>query len=287
VTVSASGENLFEAFRINDEVERGLRIRTIRRVAATKLTVQRPYQMAQDLVAEIRRCRPEWLNPAPDLQMIRAHNRFFSNHWIEVRKDPSYRPPGFASFVTTARSAIGVAVGHQKEIRRHFLSPEHAAGFDRIGLPPLFASLQPLVDELDFADAYWRISAAFTWRSALDGTSQLKDLSDYLSPYLTTISASDWLECWLSAIDANKVPYDRVVGLVQWEQPSQPVTSGNPGDIEHATYLLDFNRFVTADSDFHKVLVSVQQRYYPALRTPALIDPKNADVRGELERALR
>lgn len=48
-----------------------------------------------------------------------------------------------------------------------------------------------------------------------------------------------------------------------------------------------YDRFVTADRDFHRVLTSVQRRYYPNVREPALIDRKNRDVSGELERVFQ
>ncbi len=280
VRVWASDANLFEALRIDDEIERVARMKVIRGVAAEKLTVQRAYVEARQLLAEIRRCRPQWLSPNPDLRTAARFRREFARAWTTLREDPAYRPAtAYGKYSRTVRHGVGAAMAQQKQMRGFKLRTDQVKQHNQLQLTPAFDDLQAVIDQMSFDEAWCRTSAAFTWLQALNGDPSLRDLADYLVPYLTHIATTiEWLTFWLTEIDLRTVPYSQIASRVAWAQPSRPVTAGNTGDVEHATYFLDYDHFLTGDRDFHRTLKGITDTYYADRKPPAFVDVRNPDV---------
>lgn len=287
VIVWASDANLFEALRVDDELERAARIKTIRRVAAGKLTVQRSYVEAQQLLGEVRRCRPQWLTANPDLRAATRYRREFATAWTILREDPAYRPAtAYSHYSRTVRHGVGVAMAQQKQMRGFKLLTDHVKQHNRLQLTPAFDDLQAVIDQMSFDEAWCRTSAAFTWLQALSGDPSLRDLADYLGPYLTgTPTTYEWLTFWLMEVHLAGLPYTQIASRIAWAQPSRPVTAGNSGDVEHATYFLDYDHFLTGDRDFYRSLKEVMDHHYADRRPPVLVDVRNPDAIEELRTA--
>lgn len=283
----ASVQNLIEAWRNNDAASRARFIETLLTVAGSHEEEPLLLTAARGLVEQIKAHHPDWLAAAPDLSSQAEHRKVRVEIWSRMAAKPTDRPMNMLRRQQFLYDAIAASNERQQVMRR--------ARQSRITLPSPVVSLdvamklQPLVDGLPEADAFWRQSAAAAWwRGTIQGDDNLTDLRDYLRPYLAVndIAAEPWMRFWLIEADAAALPVIRAEFLAQFFQPEHRITSGNWGDINHAGSAVGRDVILTADQDFFQVLVAIRQQPNMAVAEPRYVIRDARDIVAEVQSTL-
>jgi hypothetical protein len=97
----------------------------------------------------------------------------------------------------------------------------------------------------------------------------------------------DWDRFWIAEADLMAMPITYVGVLVEYFQAQRPITAGNTFDRIHASYLVKYDRLVTADVDFYDALVFVKAQL-PNLRGSPLLVNRHAggSPLAELQRVI-
>jgi hypothetical protein len=283
----ASIQNLLEAWRNNDAASRARFIETLLTVASSHEEEPLLLTAGGRLVDEIRAHHPDWLVAAPDLSSQAEHRKVRAEIWSRMATKPTDKPMNMLRREQFLYEAIAASNQRQRVIRRArqggIALPSPVVNID------VAVHLQPLVDGLSEADAFWRQSAAAAWwRGAIQGDDNLTDLRDYLRPYLAVdlIAAEPWMRFWLAEADAAALPVIRAEFLAQFFQPDHRITPGNWGDINHAGSAVGRDFILTADHDFFDVLAAIHQQSDMAIAEPRFIRRDAPDVVAEIRSKL-
>jgi hypothetical protein len=251
-----SDSNLTEALRISAIDERARRVTTITTLCDRRSRFSWPHLEVTEILAEIRRCSPKWLNPNPDLRLIREVTDNLRKTFRRVEKDPTYLNNRHSLWSEETYTLIGKMKTSQKELKAQ---DQPGARFTDTPLPAELAHLQPQYDALTEPERYWRVRAAMAILTLLH-EGKYDPWLKYLTPHLKgEIDALEWLSLWLFAFQADALPRIRVRALTDLYQLKRQITFGNVGDQTHAVHLLDVDVFFTADRVFASVLGDVER----------------------------
>lgn len=207
---------------------------------------------AQEIKAAVRRLRPEWLIPSPDLTEVNALEldwvRDVGGFWSRAHDDIA--PP------VTNESLRGEREHHlarleSQEIRKRVLEREQP-------LPPISLRAVHGVPPSDLSGwrgdtvEYWRVPSLYHIQA---------ELGVYESPYrewldseidVAAIAASpeSLTRLWYYEITSNDAPRQWLRGAFEYLQAFHKVTSGNPIDSQLCSHLVDVDLLVSADRNF-------------------------------------
>lgn len=244
---------LYETLRLKDAV---LRARLIKLMTNRRFHRLMPeaYTESMEILDQVKRLRPDWLRPKPDLTFFhRLRNdwsRKTGGFW--VRCEASHVQE--AKFVDDADGGLMDGARKQSQMARAEMI---AIGWKTC--PPL----SEMVGGLANPHPGWNGEKVEAWRidslNALScGLSKLANpYRDWIGPFVDLdcglLRSAAWVEFWLHRADAHQMPRQWMRWAFSFVQRFRKTTPGSPGDSQLATYFFDTDLVVTAD----KVLVDI------------------------------
>jgi hypothetical protein len=289
---------LLEAMRTRDQVTLTLLVAAItRRFAITTHPSTEARQVADEVVSEVRRLRPQWLRSFPETSSIARLEKFWTKKlWQQAAADPIH-----VAERVNAGSEMDQADQHVYETQRF-----NRSAFKESGLSATW-EVEPQVDLSNQLEnerlgweggriGFWRVDNATTWWAvALRGhTGKVplhKSLHDWLDPWiradLIRQDRESWNRFWYYEVDAARTPRNWITSLMPWAQILTKLGEGNPRDIQHASYLYDADVFFTADRRYASSLEHLRPwSPVPFARTArvAAVEPAVPQIKEELDR---
>lgn len=221
--------------------------------ALTRADWRRPMPEAfvecEDLRSQIARHRPEWLLPTPDLRWWNRNlTDWHGGFWRRVRDDP-----GRMSRI------IGLDNGTLEQARDESLTRRsqardlgHTTSTLRLGTATArYLEGVPGWDGEEFEA--WRAYGEGTWWRALF-LRESPTMLDWLGPWIKLDvlrrDRAGWVEFWTKQVTREALPREWIRWAMTELQALRKVTSGTPVDNQIATYLCDFDLFLTSDKGF-------------------------------------
>lgn len=270
--VVASEFNLLEAYANPNRRNIPDELRAIVTVASEYTDKPQAWLHTQEVLSEIRRCRPQWIQPIPFTKKARDFLKSHHKKWEEAMK--LRMPPQFAVFAyrNDAESGMSATKQLQKELRSSALK-----GSSNWSLGQLRGSaLQSIANlDLDDPETFWRIDCLLHWFNAIELRKQAsRDYADYLCPFLKQHAFADdsYLTFWTEDVLGEHVTRNRIQGLVNFYQLSFKISHGNAYDQLHAGYLPDVDLLLTADRGFFGVLSKLLDHHKIDGAKPILIE---------------
>jgi hypothetical protein len=274
--------HLVEALAIRDQATRDARLDHL-----VALRSQGPYPkpvgflQAEEYVAEVRRQRPGWIEPFPRTDAAQRFLRDARRRWTEARRNRATLAARRARYSAVAEPAIHVMRDAQKEGRA--LQREGHDAISGFVLGNRLVSLSGPVPTADRVATFPLVRIA-TWYAALyDREDSARDLADYAQPYLRRgIPVSAFITFWLSDLDARELPRALSGHIVAEEQLNAKIGHGNAQDVNHATYVIDADLFVTADRAFFDALRAVPP-FVPQAAPPGFLSRAAPSIVEQLD----
>ncbi|TCC32042.1 hypothetical protein [Kribbella speibonae] len=222
-----------------------------------------------ELVAEIRRLRPDWMRKMPNTAKVAALNAFWTRQvWrtalIDSQRIYDYELGGrrlhddLMKVQQSERSQLLQSNFSLRPLTALEVS-EGTAGFGREpgGWPD-----EPIEAwRMSSFELYWHQLVKIAGRAVL--TKEDTTSADWVGAYVDLSrlrrSMSDFLHLWAYEVDLLSMPRNWVRWAVNVMQVGEKVTGGNPSDEQHSAYLLDCDRFLTADQRYASVLRAVRE----------------------------
>lgn len=267
---------VYEGLRLPDPRERAKRA-TALAMRSWIRTMPEAYLESLELRGEVGRLRPDWLIRHPDPVRVQKYRRnerdWRGDFWTRVRR----RPDDMARWIG-GKERLDVARDHAKRVRREALASD--ATFETLDLGSrevryTLAGGPWGSDEVE----RWRVLAARSWEQDLI-VSPLETFGDWLLPWLDPSrmwsDAQSLTQFWREVATEN-MPRAWIRWAMAEVQAHRKVTAGTPGDNQIATYLPDFDLFVTSD----KALAECVHAIRPVAPVPvadAVVLPAGADA---------
>ncbi|WP_395402073.1 hypothetical protein ACHMXB_01250 [Arthrobacter sp. UC242_113] len=228
---------------------------------------------AEEVVELIRRTRPEWLRPIPDrAEVERLRTFWLKKIWRQALED-STALHQHQQGQSPMRDHI---VDGQKQNRRGMLEEKFKVGVltELHGKDDPESDKPSLLGNLPGWDgsprALWRLNLAHvTWyelgvigpRARITGED--RTMTDWIEPWVDLgklrSSPESFVHMWLDEARVADLPRNWLNWAVDVVQLTAKVGSGNPGDAQQASYLVDCDLFLTADRRFVEVLERVRE----------------------------
>lgn len=236
-----------------------------------------------EILNEIRRCKPTWLEPNPDESMVKRFLRLGRRKWKDFKYDRLPDPAvGLPEYLRDAEPATNTFVAGQRRVRQALLRDE---SFEvRAGS----SELQQYLEFASQSERYRRMHSAEVWARALNGDAAMRDYKDFLGPYFAgPIGRKEWGLFWARDVNGDAMPVGRLRSTIEFYQFAAKISRGNPMDTDHGVHLADCDLLLTCDKDFSKVLNLVAREGVPGARLgrPVLV-PRRAG-RSALEAIIR
>lgn len=224
---------------------------------------------ASEIIALIRRTRPQWILQIANPALVARHRNFWLKKiWADALVDSTR----LHEYMATDRPARDHIIEVQKANRREVLASHFVVG-DLKGLmvsrsEPTVLTSAPGWDGSPVAA--WRLGLAqLVWhqldvvgpRALLTGED--RTMLDWIEPYVDMArlrsESSSFTSMWLEEADITEVPRNWLNWAVDLVQSSAKISPGNPADAQHSAYLLDCDLFLTADARFVAALERVRR----------------------------
>ncbi|MEW6741714.1 MAG: hypothetical protein AB1486_03060 [Planctomycetota bacterium] len=225
------------------------------------------YNEALDLLGEIKRVRPEWLEPDPDLTAFRRLERDWmtrapDGHWSRIRRNPD------GESATLDRLADGtVAEASWQALGLRLASQEARLNWDSFKLEDRWYVDAWLMGSQDHVERFeaWRVDSA-NWyaRQLFEVRFMPNPTLDWMGPHLRhnwSPSSQEWKSFWHD-VGAEGLPREVIRWATRTLQSLRKTNSGTVIDNQIASYLPDCDVIATADRTFVDVLERVRQ-YVP------------------------
>jgi len=260
VITYGSGELLIEAMRTKDNRLRRRLVSTILRVVQHRLPPV-GHRQAQQVLAEIRRCHPDWLTARPDRKLETSALDRSKSLWRRLERDPGYLPWGMVANAGLLHGALGSGRDGQKARRALVAKHIEPDVLDLLG--DAKAHLEQSVAGLTGAERHWRVVGGALWWDALLGDPQLADMKTWIGGFVRPIdqlSRSLWMAFWCNEVAAAAVPVHVAELLAEYHQTDRGVglQTSNALDVLHVPYAFGLDLVITADKGFAKVLARVR-----------------------------
>jgi hypothetical protein len=235
------------------------------------------YLEAQEVLSELRRCRPAWVRrfiSRDDKRNVRHFLNSQRGFWKDAQQDPGVGGERIDAYV---RAASTTDPDGQRRVRQAVLQyrrPQH--GFRLYSAEPEYREVTKSYGPAEF---FWRQSALVEWQAAIaQKVPAVRDLRDWAGPSLTesAFRGRAQMESWYLEADGLRLPITRMKGLVSYYQLQRRITSGNPHDIEHSSHALICDMFLTADKSFYQSLNSARSHFQQAALT-CFVDKRRGD----------
>lgn len=220
----------------------------------------------EEIASLIRRFKPEWGLKMPRTAIIERHRTWWLKRvWREAQEDSTR----IHEYQLNQRGVHSEILARQKANREEMLEAHFVVG----PLLEIIASGEAHTGGLAGWDGspvqLWRLNLAqLAWhqlgvigpRAKLTGED--RTLADWVEPYvsLREIRAhrEEFVQMWLLDADPKSVARNWINWAVDTLQWTMRITHGNPADAQHASYLLDCDLFLSADSRFLEILETIR-----------------------------
>lgn len=209
------------------------------------------YNECEELKAEIRRTRPEWIIPNPRLSEVRRLRydwvRRSGGFWDRARRGVVLEPTN-ESLRRDREDSL--AIEESFAIRQRMTKFKSAAGthLQHVGYMPDTGTPGWLGKPVH----YWRVPSLHFFARELQVYESA--VREWLGSEVNLLAMLDSTESmnrlWLHELDPAGVPRQWLRGAFEFLQAWHKVTNGTPGDSRLATHLLDADVIVSADKNF-------------------------------------
>ncbi|MGA7669712.1 MAG: hypothetical protein WBW04_04780 [Nitrolancea sp.] len=284
--VTANDHHLTETYAIRDDDLREQAMKTITEVATNFARVPDTFLHADELLAEVRRCRPRGLcRRAEEASLIPIHLKNHRMKWKEAKAQPRYVPSSFQTYKHDSDAGKKHFTIHQKVLRSARLHDESVALVSAGGSSFDLVTTGYETDE----EKYWRTSSLSVWSNALVlRLPASRDYADWVAPYVDTrlLREPDYSRFWLHEVKARNMPRNHITCLAEFFQLDHKIDAGgNSEDSLHAGYILESDVFLTADRRFFSVLETIKARHPKSARV-RVIDRGASSALAEIKQAL-
>lgn len=215
------------------------------------------FLQCEEIISEVRRTRPNWLLPTPDVRRFRRHKYDWTRtnqprgsnsnklgFWERVRRQPDVMAQLFRSpYLDQARTNAKAA---RDRLR--------AVGDDK--LPSLVdAILVPVDAETGTVHSKgvepWRLTGM--WATNHHLASEGDPYHDWLEPFVLPVWITQptyWEQFWIKDVVDASMPRHWLRWAFEHLQQTRTVSRGTPGDAQLSAYLLDADYIVSADKVF-------------------------------------
>lgn len=218
----------------------------------------------REVATELVRLRPQWFASPLDSRRRELYLRERRRTWTRWRKEPTTVPGNMAEQELRIQRLVAVDIGRQRK-KGHTIEP---------GTQHTDAAVQVCIDALTPPERHWRYASSNEVHVSIEEELDRGGRLEWLTGFVMPKSRVAWDSFWMCDADAATMPLSRIIGLVEFFQRQRKVTAGNPMDrFGHAPYLVGFDRLLTRDATFFKLLGDVVAEF-PAgtLATPILVD---------------
>ena len=250
---------------------------------------------ADELVAEARRLRPEWVRRFPMTSRLAPLEAYWTKRlWQQTARDPAYVAQiAKAIEPDTAERILEIQRSNQRAMRdANFRFHDEQPWSDFNSDAPADVTTGWGGDRIEA----WRSeSALLFWRELVHVVRRVrrfggdKTYADWTEAWLDLdVIARDrlsWNRFWYYEVDSRNMPRCWMRAVMPWAQLDARVERGNPRDAQHAAYLFDADCFVTADRRYARALERVRSWSPRAFATVVLIPATDAVV-DEIARAV-
>jgi hypothetical protein len=220
-----------------------------------------------EVVSEVKRVRQHWMRRMPDTARASHLNGFWTKRiWREALED-SQRLHDYELRQTPVRDYL---IEHQREERDKFLRTQFQTR------PLTHLMVTPSADPASYLagwsgepveawrlllrDLYWYQLSVIGGRAVI--TKEDTTISDWIGVYVDLSklrhSREDFTRFWLEDVNIDAVPRNWLRWAVRITQSNYKITSGNPADEQHSSYLFDCDLFLSADTRYISVLEMVR-----------------------------
>lgn len=242
---------LYETLRMRDATLRRRLAEIMTRPAWHRLMPD-AYSESEEIGAEVRRLRPEWLREYPDLgwyRRIRSDwKKSNGGFWSRARHTPD-----------TEHRHIGALDGGTIERARANARRQRQGISDKdrpmLGKPLNTVMGRPAGPEMGWdgeAVEAWRLHAWSFMTSSLgeEGSAHHEWLSGEVDLRFALFRAASWTRFWFYDVDAQHLPRMWLRWSMEFMQSFQKVTDGTPVDAQIASYATEVDLIVSADTRF-------------------------------------
>lgn len=273
---------LYECLRTPD---RRLRLELAK--ALTRQAWVRPMPEAfvesQDLRFEIARLRPHWIVPAPALREWWAlRSDWEQGTWWRAR----HRTDLMARAIDAGRpDLLTIARVQAAERRRQAQELGQSVGTLRLNRAMAWYLTDVPGWDGEMFEAWRGLAQDQWWHDLIAAPTGA--MHDWLAPWLDLsyirTHRSDWVSFWTREVEKGNLPRDWIRWAMTEVQAVKKVTPGTPVDNQIATYLFDFDMFVTGDRAFIDCVEAIRPHAPRALAETSVLPAGAAAVDRLLE----
>lgn len=283
--VVASSANLQELWAISKPGLQRTQLLTLVTVADAYEEKPQSWLHAREVRGEIERLRKDWLRPV----IFNKHERLFLKLHQANWKDAKRVTLVSARTVEKYRHDFEIGVRRSRTFQKR-AREERLTQKTRLDLGTGRKDRIRLLN-IDFRDPeiYWRAECLQVWYNAIAlQCAASRDYADWLCPYVRedAFSEATYIDFWMKEVNADRVPRNRLVGLVSFYQAEHKIGHGNGLDQTHASSIFDAHAFLTADRAFWKVLTEVVEKHFPTLPPPIFVDRSAPSALEQLKSTL-
>lgn len=242
------------------------------------------YWEAEELKGEVRRIRPEWLRPRPDLNFFKRvrHDwiRSKGGVWDRIIQEAHLLQKSDSEMIKRARDQAYA-------LRNDAL--KWSASWESAPLSKLHAYFSSSISGWDGTPVEpWRVDALNVFKTAtLTAGHPSNDwLKEELNLALMLSQSADLTRFWLHEANLQRMPRHWLRWAFEFLQRFRKVNNGTPVDIQLGTYLVDADFFMSAD----KTLIQLAARCRldaPFKVAESVSVPAGDTAVGEIIRLLR
>jgi hypothetical protein len=217
------------------------------------------FSEAEELKAEIRRLKPEWLRHRPDM------NRFkrFRQDWCRSKGGIWDRIEEDSRLLRDDERESGLLLRAQVQARAlREQGREMSAKWLSAPLNLTIGSLPSACDGWDGTPfELWRLAGYNALLSSLStpGHATYDWMEGEVDLAALSGSSSALLHFWLHEVRTEIMPRHWLRWAFEFLQAQRRVTDGTPADCQLGTYLVDVDAFVTADKIFHSIATKCRE----------------------------
>ena len=251
---------LYEALRWPDVVLRRKLTEIMTRPAWYRLMPD-AYSESEELKAEIRRLRPEWMRERPDLERFRIlrsdWRKLKGGFWDRARNAPDSECDSLRAL---ERGDLDLARAEAK-VRRQTAKENK----DRMrGVPLNNVMARPMTPDKNWVGSdveAWRwVTWSFMATSLEDENSvYVSWLEGEVELSFVSFDRKRWDEFWFFEVEASRLPRMWLRWAMEFQQSFHKVTDGTPVDAQIASYLTDVDLVVSCDKRFVEMCKSCQR----------------------------
>lgn len=222
---------------------------------AWKRLMPEAYHEAEEIRAEVRRVRPVWLRPEPDVTRFK-HTRY---DWTRARNGNWDRIKNHPDLLERVDEEVATRAREQAYLLRE----------DSLGWSPKWrtASLMKTMAEPATPMKGWNGTQVEAWRfaalSVFTHSLQSKDHHPYLDWLggdielnMMLFQSESLVKFWLHDVETTNMPRHWLRWAFEFLQRQHAVSDGTPVDAQIGTYLLDADLFLSAD----KAMVRIAEK---------------------------